>query len=376
MPSDIVPHQDQTVHADIHAEHNNIEVLDYLLTQEDGVTQEDNADNEIVNDSSINKVDDYDSEITEITVVLGATSDPLFEIPETNQTSELLSKVLDDADNLDLEKITINAKQSGLNALNLNPDFDVEVESQIARDFNQQENRTTAIDKIDEQALNTSPTLANELEQEIDEPSELLQWLDDSSIRPSSVTNIAEVSADQDLLSWLGNDALDMAKLPIQPSITSNSIADLGILNDSAISSLDSPDIPHEPPTQDQSLDDEADQLLHKSYRDQASDSEESLILLTSRTANVEFPKWEDSLVNELSSDLERLDDGFGADPTITNSLDQFIRNTPYSAVKWETEESHTYPPKIIDISAKVSTAPNQQTLYESEVSAVIHNPD
>ncbi|NMF59213.1 hypothetical protein [Pseudanabaena yagii] len=378
-PLDIVLSQDEVVHEDINHEDSNIEALDSLLEQEDS------AENEIANDSSINSSDDDDSEITEIEVVLGAPSDTLFEIPDVSTTSESLSEALGDIENLDLDTSAISDHQSALNALHLNPDFDVEAETQLVETFDQQGNRGTEIDEIDLQALNTSSALASEAGQTIDEPAELLQWLDETSNRPNSATNIAEVSADQDLLSWLGNDALDMAKLPMQPpptqpSIPTNSISDLAILNDSAIDSLDSQGVPHEMPENDildHGIENGIDQFFHNSFSDQASDSEESLILLTNKTvSNVEFPEWEDSLVNELSSDLERLDAGLGADLNIANSLDQFIRNTPYSATNWQTDESHAYP-TIIDVSAKASSSPTQQSLTDvSEIPDIIDNPD
>ncbi len=382
-PLDIVLPQDEAVHEEINHGDSNIEALESLLEQEDS------AENEIANDSSDGS-DEDDSEITEFEVVLGAPSDTLFEISEASTSSEPFSEALDDLENLDLDKSVdtsaIADQQIALNALHLNPDFDVEAETQLVETFDQQGNRAAEIDKIDLQALNSS-ALASEAEQAIDEPAELLQWLDETSNRPNSAPNIAEVSADQDLLSWLGNDALDMAKLPMQPptqpSIPTNSISDLEILNDSAIDSLDSQGVPHEMPENDildHGIENGIDQLFHNSFSDQASDSEESLILLTNKTAtNVEFPEWEDSLVNELSSDLERLDAGFGADPNIAHSLDQFIRNTPYSVTNWKTDDSHAYP-TIIDVSAKASPSPTQQALTDvseiPNIPDIIDNPD
>lgn len=357
-PLDIVLSQDEASHEDIHPEISNIEPNASILTQETA------TENEIAIDKSINIPDDRDSDIKEIEVILGASSDALFEVPETNQISE--SKFFDDA------------------ALEINPDFDVEAETQFA-EFNQLDNREITIDEIDEidlQALNRS-SLASELEQEIDQPAELSQWLDESSDRSSSVTNITEVSADQDLLSWLGDDALDMAKLATQPSMATNPIADLTILNNSAVSSLDSQGIPHEIPELDmlnQSFSNEPDQFLQNPFSDQVSDSEESLILLTSKTARkVDFPEWENSLFNELSSDLERLNADLGADPTVKNSIDQFIRNTPYSVTNLDADKSNAYR-TIIEVSAKTSLSHTQHSLTDMsdtpDIPNTFDNPD
>ncbi|MFN5923211.1 MAG: hypothetical protein ACK466_05225, partial [Pseudanabaena sp.] len=354
-PLDIVLSQDEASHEDIHPEISNIEPNASILTQETA------TENEIAIDKSINIPDDSDSDIKEIEVILGASSDALFEVPETNQISE--SKFFDDA------------------ALEINPDFDVEAETQFA-EFNQLDNREITIDEIDLQALNRS-SLASELEQEIDQPAELSQWLDESSDRSSSVTNITEVSADQDLLSWLGDDALDMAKLATQPSMATNPIADLTILNNSAVSSLDSQGIPHEIPELDmlnQSFSNEPDQFLQNPFSDQVSDSEESLILLTSKTARkVDFPEWENSLFNELSSDLERLNADLGADPTVKNSIDQFIRNTPYSVTNLDADKSNAYR-TIIEVSAKTSLSHTQHSLTDMsdtpDIPNTFDNPD
>ncbi|HBC43738.1 MAG TPA: hypothetical protein DCZ88_18085, partial [Pseudanabaena sp.] len=102
---------------------SNIEPNASILTQETA------TENEIAIDKSINIPDDSDSDIKEIEVILGASSDALFEVPETNQISE--SKFFDDA------------------ALEINPDFDVEAETQFA-EFNQLDNREITIDEIDE----------------------------------------------------------------------------------------------------------------------------------------------------------------------------------------------------------------------------------
>ncbi len=371
-PLDVVLPQDEIVNDNIKHEDRNIEALDSLLESEDS------AENEI---NSIDSTNDDDSEITEIEVVLGASSDTLFEISEASTTSEPFSASLGDIEDLNLDTNAIVDHQSALKALNLNPDFDVEAETQVVETFDPQGKRASEIDEIDLQALTTSSVLASTSGESIDEPAELLQWLDETSNHPSSATNIAEVSADQDLLSWLGNDALDMAKLPMQQQtqLSNNSISDIEIPNDSAIEFLDSQDIPHEIPENDipdHDIEHGVDQFFYNSFSDQASDSEESLILLTNKTAsNVEFPEWEDSLVNELSSDLERLDAGLGTDQNIANSLDQFIRNTPYSAINWENEESHTYP-TIIDVSAKASSSTQQKLSKGAGIPEIIDNPD
>ena len=246
------------------------------------------------------------------------------------------------------------------------------------------------------QALNLSSELASESGVTVDDP-ELMQWLEESSNRPIPSSNIADISPDQELLSWLGNDAIDMAKLPPQPQIPTsedqesigvNLMPDLEIINTNAATSLGVKSVaPIDAIISNKNQNSKVDQetqetkrLFNHDFSDQASDSDESLILLTSKNVSNsdEFPEWEDSLINELNSDLERLDFGISADPSIANSLDQFIRNTPYALTDWDTKESQTYP-TIIDINTDTLAGNNLQEKSRDDilnVPPIIENPD
>jgi hypothetical protein len=361
----------------------NAELTDLHLTSElnlESVVTDSNSENES-NDLLVNSVeqsntddsDEDDSEITEIEIILGASSDTLFESPvETSKNDEPFAGLLDDAESLYLDPSFSEDPQSNINTTQINPDFDIEAETQIFDSFNEDITSIEEINELDLQPFSLSPELAIEAGQTVNEP-ELLQWLEESSNRPVPTTNIAEISPDQDLLSWLGNDALDMAKLPKQPqqaSIVTNSISDLEIINTNLAASVDL-DTSNEiavSDNQSEQIDSEVEQLpSNHSLSDQASDSDESLILLTNKnTGSIESPEWEDSLVNELNLDLEHLDEGLIVDPEITTSLDQFIRNTPYALINWETEESQAYP-TIIEVSAKSPTEVQPQTTESLE---------
>lgn len=277
--------------------------------------------------------------------------------------------------------------QSAIAARELNPDFDLEAATQIVERFDaprtrMQENEEEG-NNFDVLALNFPvEEVVSESGELIDDP-ELLQWLEESNNRPISTTNIADVSPDEDLLSWLGNEAIDMAKLPTQREdqalMLNSSVSELEAFNTSQIPPIASVDITLDTNSDNpDSIESKIEQFLNNSNNDQADDSDESLILLTSKNVNDSvFPEWEDSLVDDLNFDLERLDAGVGADPQIAANLDQFIRNTPYALTNWETEESQAYP-TIIEVSAQESNGKNvsQPELEELEVPPIIENPN
>lgn len=285
--------------------------------------------------------------------------------------------------------------QSAIAARELNPDFDLEAATQIVERFDMPRTRMEGNEEdndLDILALNFSTdSVISESGESIDDP-ELLQWLEDSNNRPSPTANIAEISPDEDLLSWLGNEALDMAKLPIpqeSQSLTSDSlISDLEVFNIPQIASISSPDVNFDA-SKENNIESKIEQFLNDANSDQAADSEESLILLTSKNIDdYVFPEWEDSLVDDLNSDLQRLDAGIGSDPHISANLDQFIRNTPYALTNWETDESQAYP-TIIEVSAQEPNVENinpnpqvnlqvnpQESIDVFEIPPIIENPN
>jgi hypothetical protein len=327
--------------------------------------------------------------VTEIESILGAPPESLFEdsvddITESNNFLDELESSLDvdsvaslntslraslnpdlsedrqinigtgdiESDDIESGDIESGDIESGdIESSSLDPDFDVDAATQFFEDFNLPsfENTESSVDLQESESdlPSLSQSTLDESEQTIDDP-ELLQWLEESSDRPHP-TNIAEISADEDLLSWLDRDSLDMAKLPITDKFKSKEV---GILfagdTISELATFDPVAIPSSEPHQ-----------FSEQASDQATDSDESLILLTNQGVDdLPFPAWEDSLVDVLNSDLERLDAGGDVDPLMSHNLDQFIRNTPYSLTNWETQQSQSLP-TIIDISAQSANSAN-----------------
>ena len=311
-------------------------------------------------------------DVSEIENILGASSDTLFEnSSEEIEFSEPFSFSLSDLPEQDTG--IIEDPQSALAARELNPDFDLEATTQIVENFSKRNSEIEESDESSLQSLDFSLEEVTESEQSINDPH-LLRWLEESNNRPTP-TNIAEVSPDEELMSWLGNDAIDMAKLPNQDQpqaqIIISSISELINIDfrgdTSEITSTPSLQISLEAvnDNQDNRIENQIEHLFNDSISDQASDSEESLILFTNKSVdNSEFPEWEDSLVNELNSDLESLNTTGGTNKLTAANLDQFIRNTPYALTNWETEESQAYP-TIIEVSAKTENSEQVQTLVD-----------
>ena len=327
--------------------------------------------------------------ITEIESILGAPSEMLFEDnlehPPSADNDQYDSGALDFI-GLDDEDNSIITDQSSAQAAHaLNPDFDLEAATQIVERFDRsmfesplEANLPTDTEDLPSLEMPIPLDLADTQEAATDS-SELLRWLDSRDHQAS--TNIAEVSADEELMSWLGQEGLDMALLNQERSLESRD--DLGAKpveslesdNDNIFSALvierDS-NIADQSPTiennADAKLAERIGQVFHGSGTDQAEDSEESLILLSAKDYD-DFGamEWEDSLLDDLNSDLERLESGVGTDPLIVANLDQFIRNTPYALTNWDTDESQAYP-TIIEVSAESS-----QTT--SPKSAIAQNP-
>jgi len=328
-----------------------------------------------------NKIDNSNLQISDLASMLGEPADNLFEQPVAEVQADPLIGLAGFGTSIILDP------QSAIAARELNPDFDIEAATQIIERFDAPQERWDENEEggneLDLLSLNFP------VSEEVSEPSdliddpELLQWLEESNSRPNP-TNIADVSPDEDLLSWLGNEALDMAKLPTakdsQSSINNNSISELEVFNTSQIASISANNINLDTKVDNpDSLESKIEQFLNDSNSDQADDSDESLILLTNKNIDESaFPEWEDSLVDDLNSDLERLDSGVAADSQIAAKLDQFIRNTPYALTNWEAEESQAYP-TIIEVSAQSSSSKDinsQSGNNELEFPQIIENPN
>ena len=320
--------------------------------------------------------------VTEIESILGAPPESLFEdsvddITESNDFLDELEASLDvdsvvglnaslntllnvslNPDLIEDRQINIETgdiETDDIESSSLDPDFDADAATQFFEDFSLPsfENTQTSVDSQGSESdlPSLSQSTLGESEETIDDP-ELLQWLEESSDRPYP-TNIAEISADEDLLSWLDRDSLDMAKLPITDKFKSKEVG-IQFAGDT-ISELATFDPVAIPSSETHQVSDQAS--------DQAIDSDESLILLTNQGIDdLPLPAWEDSLVDVLNSDLERLDAGGDVDPLMSHNLDQFIRNTPYSLTNWETQQSQSLP-TTIDISAQSANSANSDRL-------------
>ncbi len=344
------------------------------------------ANQEISKDLEVSAVDpvQVDSDITEIESFLDAPADTLFEDLFTDDVVESSRDLTENFDS------SIIAEHRGsILANSLNPDFDVEATTQIVETFSFPDldlNNLDSENQDDEDlfldlpidALISSDSPINETTGEDIEDPELLRWLEDSSQSPSPA-GFSDISPDEELMSWLGNDAIDMAKLSTQEQDQDDIDADLipeegGSLSVSQLSNASDSASPN--------IEQQIEQFFHDAISDQADDSDESLILLPNRTSDeFSFPDWEDSLLNELNSDLARLDAGVGADPLISANLDQFIRNTPYAIANWDLQESQSYP-TIIEVSAQTSDNQPIDSPFteisenELDIPPIIENPD
>lgn len=241
---------------------------------------------------------------------------------QSHQLGEF-AELLIDPDKAETESIP--DYQSAISAHEMNPDFDLEAATQIVERFEELSTPENFSAKdpndIDLLAVNFPAEELSTNTEEINDP-QLLQWLEANSNQLTDSVNIAEVSADEDLLLWLGNQSVDISKLSTPEETTPIKLSELTTAPEETITE----------PTRD---------------------DDESLILLASQdNDNVELSTWEDSLVNELSSDLQRLDAGMIADPAITDNLDQFIRNTPYALTDWGNAEPQAFSP-IIEVTAQ-----------------------
>jgi len=348
------------------------------------------------------------TDITEIESLLDAPLDSLFEDTSSDHPVESLGEIdaefadenfaedysLDD----EMDSSIIMEYRGAALANSLNPDFDVEAPTQIVEAFNFAPPDSDSEDDRD-LFLDLSTDLSTDLpvEPAIEEPiaideiseeedPELLRWLEDSNQSPIPA-GFSDISPDEDLMSWLGNDAIDMAKLPTPDqasarnlsvalperpiSLIAEEVSSLAIAQDNKTSDRQEPNI-----------DKQIEQFFNDAVSDQADDSDESLILLPSANSDeMDFPDWEDSLLNELNSDLARLDAGVGADPLIAANIDQFIRNTPYAINDWDLPESQNYP-TIIEVAAQISEHQSPKPFdqitnsTELDIPPIIENPD
>ena len=165
----------------------------------------------------------------------------------------------------------------------------------------------------------------------LDEDPELLAWLDQKSEPQSSQESIGSVDEDLDLLAWLESKSESEATIG---SLFSDSSVDRETVSSwseedrlpaEGISDIDSI------PVSDVGAEDLID-LIGINAADDARNSDESLILLP-EAESVSRLDWLDdnSVLKDLTADLENLDAGLGLSPLIASNLELMIRNTPFS---------------------------------------------
>jgi len=186
------------------------------------------------------------------------------------------------------------------------------------------------------------------------------------------IPNLTEVTADDELLSWLNDNPLSDAQLadtddfisqsvnsesvtivdqrsqpspisnlqplplPILPSLTETVIQEATQLSTQA-------DIPLTEPKQNRTVSQAVNKAVNETLDEdlfnedlfnieELGNEDESLILLPNSkgTERQEVVPWDDSLIRELAEDLSNLGDGGGANPLVSTNIDQIIRNTPF----------------------------------------------
>ena len=165
----------------------------------------------------------------------------------------------------------------------------------------------------------------------LDEDPELLAWLDQKSEPQSSQESIGSVDEDLDLLAWLESKSESEAMIGSSFSESSvdretlSSWPEEDQLPAEGISDIDSI------PVSEAGAEDLID-LIGINAADDARNSDESLILLPD-VESVSRMDWVDdnSVLKDLTADLENLDAGLGLSPLIASNLELMIRNTPFS---------------------------------------------
>jgi hypothetical protein len=210
----------------------------------------------------------------------------------------------------------------------IDPDFDPNAETQIA----------------DYKLPSDIPTSAV-----LDEDLELLEWLDRKSDLQQSQEAITDgmhsaainsVDEDPDLLAWLESNAESPSTNESLPS--EGNFSNFGEDNETLSNWSGSDNLPSEKITVDESDPEISEDFIDLvGIDDDALNSDESLILLPDVGNTNKDKSWTDeSIIKDLSADLENLDAGLGISPLIASNLDLVIRNTPFAQVEVKTRKT------------------------------------
>ncbi|MFN7714366.1 MAG: hypothetical protein ACK5QS_02645 [Pseudanabaenaceae cyanobacterium] len=189
-----------------------------------------------------------------------------------------------------------------------------------------------------------------------------------ASITELKVPNLTEVTADDELLSWLNDNPLSDKQLSDTDDLISQSV------NSESVTILDQPisdrrsqpatisnlqplplpilpslpetiiqevtelstqaDTPVTQPQQNKTANKNINEVLDEDLFniEDLGNEDESLILLPNSKGieRQEVVPWDDSLIRELAEDLSNLGEGGGANPLVATNIDQVIRNTPF----------------------------------------------
>lgn len=210
----------------------------------------------------------------------------------------------------------------------IDPDFDPNAETQIA----------------DYKLPSDIPTSAV-----LDEDLELLEWLDSKSDLQQPQEAITEgvhsaainsVDEDPDLLAWLESNAETPST---NESLPSEGNFSTFVEDHETLSNWSGSDnVPSGKITVDESDPEISEDFIDLvGIDDDALNSDESLILLPDAGNTNKDKSWTDeSIIKDLSADLENLDAGLGISPLIASNLDLVIRNTPFAQVEVKTRKT------------------------------------
>ncbi len=216
-------------------------------------------------------------------------------------------------------------------------DFDIDAETQIV-DYAES---LIQIEQINSLTIGSTPT-GNDNTTQPEDNGDFLEWLNsqpEATIAKESNTKTNEEG--NDFLDWLDHES-HSGDLNASVENSTNIIASDLETHQEAI---ESPSSWLNREISDRSVDIDTIEsisladapqdlidIINLDETDSVSNSDESLILLpdTDRNRKDDNNWLDDSLMRDLSADLENLDAGIGVSPLVAANLDQVIRNTPF----------------------------------------------